>query len=67
MARRWWAIWDLLLKSWYNADHEDDVDQSYYLHSFIKFKDKGQAMSYVEELNKDKERYEVKEYKPENS
>ena len=54
MARRWWAIWDMLLKSWYNEDHEDDVDQSYYLHSFIKFKDKGQAMSYVEELNKNK-------------
>tara|TARA_Y100000361_G_scaffold138310_1_gene140398 strand:- start:99 stop:314 length:216 start_codon:yes stop_codon:yes gene_type:complete len=67
MARRLWAIWDLLLKGWYvdeQLEEESDFDET----DPIVFKDKSQALVYVDDLNYDQgvSRFTVKQYSKEN-
>tara|TARA_A200000159_G_scaffold163310_1_gene189209 strand:+ start:1686 stop:1901 length:216 start_codon:yes stop_codon:yes gene_type:complete len=67
MARRFWAIWDLLLKGWYvdeQLEEESDLDEI----DPVVFKDKSQALVYVDDLNYDQgvSRFTVKQYSKEN-
>ena len=61
------SIWDLLLKGWYvdeQLEEESDLDEI----DPVVFKDKSQALVYVDDLNYDQgvSRFTVKQYSKEN-
>ena len=67
MARRLWAIWDLLFEGWYvdeQLEEESDFDET----DPIVFENESQALVYVDDLNYDRgiKRFTVKQYSKEN-
>tara|TARA_R100001082_G_scaffold96883_1_gene64588 strand:- start:540 stop:761 length:222 start_codon:yes stop_codon:yes gene_type:complete len=69
MARRLWAIWDLLLKAWYVDELlEEELNPDELEDNPVVFKDKSQALIFVDDLNYDQgvSRFTVKQYSKEN-